>query len=285
MPLLSRLFSLLPKMVPLGVITVAVVLAWGRFYQTVGNVVCQASAALGGNLCAPGSLPDARALLDDITGGDDGSPLDPCKALAAGVLANAALCEDGSPGSPTRRVLVVGESQTFEYSIGLARKHPAWDVLGTSLQAVPASLDPALPNLKLRGGVDATALGTQFSQGQFTDVVYNAPRALQAPRAPRGWYGPAGELIDSVLVSATAVVGSGGAVRFSSGGGMPGKYRLDGHVRGDARYPIPDGYARPATRVQFFADAFGVPYTPRDNEGKALAIRAAEMSWYIFRRL
>ncbi len=51
-------------MVPLGVITVAVVLAWGRFYQTIGEVVCDVAGALGsGAACAPGDIPDLSALL------------------------------------------------------------------------------------------------------------------------------------------------------------------------------------------------------------------------------
>jgi hypothetical protein len=65
---------------------------------------------------------------------------------------------------------------------------------------------------------------------------------------------------------------------------MPGKQRLEGHVRDDPRFPIPDGYARPATRIAFFGDRFGVPYTPRNNAGAELPTSAAEMSWYIFRR-
>lgn len=277
MPVLTRLFALLPKMVPLGVITVAVVFAWGRFYQNAGTIVCQAASVLGADMCTPGTLPDAQGLLDELTDGDGTSPIENCNTIAAGLLSNTGLCGDAED-SPERKVLVVGESQTFEYSVNLAQKYPRWHIVGTALEGVPRGVAPGLPNIELRGNVDATALRAHFSPGEFSDIVYNAPRPVT------GWHPEAAALIDSVLVSAAEILRPGGRVRFSSGGGMPGKMRLDGHARGDARYPIPEGYVRPARRVAFFADEFGVRYTPRDNYGKALPIQASQLSWYIFQR-
>jgi hypothetical protein len=271
----ARILRLLPKMIPLGVVTVAVVLAWGRFYQVVGDVVCRVSGALGGSMCSQGELPDAAALLDRLSPTGKGEPAgDDCTSLA-GVLSGTGRCSNGgdSASDAERDVLVVGESSTFEYSQTLAAQHPTWDVVGTSLP--PATRASSRPNLEFRGGVDATRLGAHFPRNRFSDVVFNAPRALT------GWRGPAGDLVDAVLASARDVLRNSGAVRFSNGGGMPAGPRLEGYVANTGTYPLPAGYVRP-TKIPFPASEFGVRYTPRDNSGRPLAITTSEMFWYIF---
>jgi hypothetical protein len=122
-----RILTLLPRMVPLGVVTVAVVLAWGQFYQVIGGVVCQASAALGSTACAAGEIPDPAALLDKLQNGGDteAPPLDDC-STSAGISSNPGACDADAPASAKERtVLVVGEAETFEYSNELARRNPA----------------------------------------------------------------------------------------------------------------------------------------------------------------
>jgi len=177
-----------------------------------------------------------------------------------------------------RRVLVVGEAHTFEYSMNLAKRNPSWEITATSHgPAAPMSGLPA--NLTVQGGVDATRLGEHFAAGSFDDIVFNAPRANQ------GWFSETGDLVDDFLRSGRDVLREGGAARVSSSGGMPGTARLGGHAKGGtSQYPYPAGYSPPAETIPYAVDsAFGVPYTPRSNAGKPLPTAAGELVWYIFR--
>jgi hypothetical protein len=54
-------------MIPLGVLTLAVVLAWSRFYTVVADGVCAVSSALGAGQCSAGSVTNPRDLLDAAT--------------------------------------------------------------------------------------------------------------------------------------------------------------------------------------------------------------------------
>ena len=67
MDLAASIGKLLPRMLPLGVLTLAVVLAWSRFYTVIGEGVCAVSAALGAGPCSPGTVSDPQALLDVAT--------------------------------------------------------------------------------------------------------------------------------------------------------------------------------------------------------------------------
>ena len=100
-----------------------------------------------------------------------------------------------------RTVLVVGESDTFEYSQALAKAHSDWFVVGTKYSGSGVSFDSRLSKLKLISGVDATNLGDHFKPDTFTDVVFNAPRAV-ADGKDSFQKGPAGDLVDDVLMSA-----------------------------------------------------------------------------------
>lgn len=71
MELAASVGKLLPRMIPLGVLTVAVVVAWTQFYTVVGDGVCTVSAALGAGDCSPGQVSDPQALLDAATRADD----------------------------------------------------------------------------------------------------------------------------------------------------------------------------------------------------------------------
>lgn len=70
MELAAALGKQLPRMVPLGALTLAVVLAWNRFYTIIGDGVCAVSVALGGGECSPGKVDDPQALLDAATTAD-----------------------------------------------------------------------------------------------------------------------------------------------------------------------------------------------------------------------
>ena len=76
------------------------------------------------------------------------------QAEAGQWLANVS--RDWSNGE--RSVLVVGESETFEYSVNLARQHSEWKITATRYDPVSPGSVPQLPNLTVLGGVDATAL-------------------------------------------------------------------------------------------------------------------------------
>jgi hypothetical protein len=179
-----------------------------------------------------------------------------------------------------RRILVVGESETFEYSMRLAQRHPTWRIIATRLDPVEATMADAPPNLAIRGEVDATRLADAFRDQTFDDLVFNAPRSVD----PAHWSRETGDLIDAVLGSGRDVLSTGGTVRFSGGGNMPGQRRLDGHARGGTeRYPIPAGYGQPPIRRRFLDDPhFGVRYTPRDNAGEALNVSLEDIYWYLF---
>ena len=194
------------------------------------------------------------------------------QAEAGQWLANVS--RDGSNGE--RSVLVVGESETFEYSVNLARQHSTWKITATQFDPLGSSSVPQLPNLTVLGGVDARALQAHFSANTFDDVVFNAPRAN------KGWVRETGDLIDSVLMSARSVVRSGGVARFSSGRGMPGVARLAGHAQGNESFPFPLDYSPPIVEDYLNDPNFGVRYTPRNNTGGALPVPLSAMKWYNF---
>ncbi len=173
-------------------------------------------------------------------------------------------------------MLVVGESSSFEYSVALAERNPEWRVVGTSFDPLPQVTPGGPANLELRGGVDATQLGTHFGPGSFEEMIFNAPRSHT------GWFAETGDLIEDVLRSGRGVVSEGGSIRFSSGGGMPGTPRLNAHWRGDPAWPIPEGFNQP-TRGPYLADLQrGVIYVPRNNAGQALAIPLEKIYWYVY---
>lgn len=76
--------KLLPRMIPLGVLTIAVVIAWTRFYGVIAEAVCTASAALGAGQCSAGTAPDPQALLTSVTGANGNGPGDQlCTVMAS----------------------------------------------------------------------------------------------------------------------------------------------------------------------------------------------------------
>jgi hypothetical protein len=180
-----------------------------------------------------------------------------------------------------RKVLVVGESGTFEYSIELAKQNPEYQVTATTYgKATPPTPEGGLPkNLTIVTEVDATKLDTHFGAGQFNDVVFTAPRAHP------GWIPESGTLVDDVLRSATKVVAPDGTVRFASSGGMPAGPRLFGHAKGgEPEFPIPEGWETPLKAKYLEDRKFGVDFTPRNNDGKALGTKLSEIYWFIFPR-
>jgi hypothetical protein len=70
MDVAASIGKLLPRMIPLGVLTLAVVVAWNRYYTVLSEGVCEVSSALGGGQCSPGTVSDPRALLDAATHAD-----------------------------------------------------------------------------------------------------------------------------------------------------------------------------------------------------------------------
>jgi hypothetical protein len=70
MELESSIGRLLPRMIPLGVLTLAVVLAWSRFYTVIAEVACSVSAAIGAGQCSAGTVPDPQGLLNAVTQAD-----------------------------------------------------------------------------------------------------------------------------------------------------------------------------------------------------------------------
>jgi hypothetical protein len=190
---------------------------------------------------------------------------------------------DTGPIDPTaagRRVIVVGEASTFEWSRRFAAGNPEISVVATTLDEVPrpGSL-PGLPNLDIRGGVNATQLN-QFAPGSFDTLVFNAPRPLRG-----SWYLRGSELMFDVLSSARRVLGPGGQARFSLTRGMAAaQYYLD-LTQGTPRFtPAPPGYLLPAQRIPYLQDPyFGVPYTPRRTGGGSLYPDTLDnMNWIIF---
>jgi hypothetical protein len=279
---LSQMVRLLPRMVPLAAVTVAVVVAWSQFYGAVGSVVCTVSAALGTGECSPGAPPDPQALLDQLRapGSTPGKQI--CAALAGSPIPVAG-CETDSGDSQWQRVvLVVGESVTFEYSSNLAQQQPHWSITATRYDAVTTPPVAGLPNVTYRGGVDATKLDQRFAPDSFTDVVFNAPRAVGS----KAWQREAGDLVYNVLVSARSVLKSDGSVRFSGTDGMPASFRLNNWVDGRRldEFPLPEGYSRPL-KIRFLSEEFGVRYTPRRNDGRPLEnARVEDMFWFVFHR-
>lgn len=88
----TSIAKLLPRMIPLGVLTLAVVLAWNRYYTVLASAACEVSAALGAGQCSPGTVANPRQLLDaanQTTGGDR-----LCTTLASLSLGSAADCEE-----------------------------------------------------------------------------------------------------------------------------------------------------------------------------------------------
>jgi hypothetical protein len=188
-----------------------------------------------------------------------------------------AAISDASTDEGSRKVLVVGEADTLEYSVNLALRNPTWQITATTLGPAPAGMAGQLPsNLVVMGGVNATKLNASFSANTFDDVVFNAPRSIE------GWRKEAGDLVDNVLVSARDVVRPGGTVRFSTGGGMPATLRLQGHAGGGTEsFPLPTGYSAPSVRPFLSDPEFGVPYTIRNNSGSTLRPQPP-LNWYIF---
>lgn len=183
------------------------------------------------------------------------------------------------PGTP-ETVLIVGESETFEYAINFAKQNPNIKVTATTLGTTkPTGEIPS--NLTIRTEINATSLKTSFPTETFDAVVFNAPRSMQ------GWKAESGELIDSVLNSATDVLKPQGEVRFSSTSGMPAGNRLNGYAKGgSANYPVPEGYQVPGKTPYTSNSTFGVKYTVRTNNGAALgnSTELEGFNWYVFRR-
>jgi hypothetical protein len=169
-----------------------------------------------------------------------------------------------APRPPTRTVLIVGEHQPFEYALGLAARHPDWDIIastygnGSNTQNVRSTRG----NLTIVDNVDARRLerGSYTATRRFDDIIFNAPRATTKP-----FYGATEKLIDRFLASALAVLKSGGAARLSSSDGMPGGYRLNYLVNNR-----PLGYIR-SFKVFYEGDVrFNVPYNIQRNDGSLL---------------
>jgi hypothetical protein len=102
MDVASPIARLLPRMVPLGVLTLAVVLAWSRFYTILADAACSVSSALGAGQCSAGTITNPRGLLDAVAqdGGEQGRKRI-CAALA-GLPFAADGCDDASSEPPCR---------------------------------------------------------------------------------------------------------------------------------------------------------------------------------------
>jgi hypothetical protein len=60
---LDRIASTVPSLAVAGALTAGAVLAWGKYYQSIGLAVCEAAAVLVPAPCAPGAIPDPRQIL------------------------------------------------------------------------------------------------------------------------------------------------------------------------------------------------------------------------------
>ena len=178
-----------------------------------------------------------------------------------------------------QRVLVVGESHTFEYSANLARDNPGMQVTASSYGEAVRPEFPDIPNLDIDpGSVDATKLSEHFGENSFDDIVFNGPRSAEQG----AWKEEAGNLVDDTLNSAKDVLHPDGLVHFSSSEGMPAADRLRGHAKGGTeKFPLPEGW-NPPEKVPFNESPLAAPYQPMSNAGKPLKTTTGDMSWYIF---
>jgi hypothetical protein len=96
---LTSIAKLLPRMIPLGVLTLAVVLAWNRYYTVLASAACEVSATLGSGRCSPGRVDDPQGLLDAAANGRAGKPR--CTTLASLSLGSAADCEEPADDAPS----------------------------------------------------------------------------------------------------------------------------------------------------------------------------------------
>jgi hypothetical protein len=85
MDVASRIGKLLPRMLPLGVLTLAVVLAWSRFYTVLADGACAVSSALGAGQCSAGTVTNPQELLNAATqaGGRGEGQRQICAAMAS----------------------------------------------------------------------------------------------------------------------------------------------------------------------------------------------------------
>jgi hypothetical protein len=101
MDVASPIGRLLPRMLPLGVLTLAVVLAWSRFYTVLADAACAVSAALGAGQCSAGSVSNPQALLNAATQADGaGEGRRQICAAMAGLPFAADACGEVAPESP-----------------------------------------------------------------------------------------------------------------------------------------------------------------------------------------
>ena len=172
-----------------------------------------------------------------------------------------------------RNVLVVGEADTLEYSLNLARNNPNMRITTTGYRGLTRPTDLPSNLTVIEEGVDATRLSTHFSGGSFDDIVFNGP-------AGHPKWSATNSLIDGVLESAPDVLRSGGAVRFSSGFRLPSSRHLHRMLTGNT--PVPGNYS--VSSNKFFDDMFGASYVPRTNEGTPLTRPVRSFNWYIFQQ-
>ncbi len=197
----------------------------------------------------------------------------------------------------TRQILVLGEEGNAPYARDLASIHDDWEVWGSRYGEginSPQVLVESASNFRLIDNVDGRELSSGNLTGNelFDDIVFNGPRA-HAPINPQTRQTVHPQLVQDVLSSSLDVLKPGGAVRVSSGGGMPAMWWLSGLETG--RTPIPSGYrffgGRGAMKrkgrsgLQFLEDrTFGLPsYVPTANGGtKILSIPLEDINWYVF---
>jgi RHS repeat-associated protein len=118
-----------------------------------------------------------------------------------------------------RRVLVLGESDTFEYSIELARKRKDLDIIATRYkQGTP--LPKEIPgNLRFMDEVDATNLhkDPRFADEQFDMIIFNNPE--RGATRGKSWRENSGELVQQTFQSIErrpSILRANSELRFSS---------------------------------------------------------------------
>lgn len=109
-------------MIPLGVLTLGVVLAWSRYYTVLANAACSVSSALGAGECSAGSVANPGALLDAASQADGSGAgrKQICAALAGLPFASDSCADDtgSEPPCSTRAALAAACDPTKWLGLG-----------------------------------------------------------------------------------------------------------------------------------------------------------------------
>lgn len=101
MDVTSRIARLLPRMLPVGMLTLAVVVAWSRYYTVLADAACSVSSALGAGQCSAGTVTNPAALLSAATQADtSGEARRQICAALAGVPFASDGCGDSTSEPP-----------------------------------------------------------------------------------------------------------------------------------------------------------------------------------------